>query len=317
MKKIIIDTDPGVDDMMAIFLALNSPELEVLGLTTIFGNVMTPQASQNALTLLELAGKSEIPVAEGAEQPLKQSFTKPASFVHGDDGFGNTHPAKPQGKVIAQSAADFIIEQINKYPGEVTLVALAPLTNLALAVQKDPSIVNKVKEVVVMGGVVRSSGNVSPVSEANIMGDPHAGDVVMVAGWPLTLITLDITLQVLMTDNRMLYIQEKNPKLGKFMYDVSRFYKNFYESVYNITGFGFHDPCTVLYLLEPGLFEFINGPVRVVTEGIAKGQTIIDTHQKWFNDSPWCNKPHSKVSIKADAEGLLDSFVKRMSHGIS
>ncbi|KAL2903999.1 putative uridine nucleosidase 2 [Bienertia sinuspersici] len=168
-KKLIIDTDPGIDDAMAIFVALQSPEVEVIGLTTIYGNVYTTLATRNALHLLEVAERSDIPVAEGSHVTItKGTKLRIADFVHGADGLGNQNFPPPKGKPIEQSAADFLVEQANKYPGEVTLVALGPLTNVALAIQLDPEFAKNIGNIVILGGAFAVNGNVNPAAEANV-----------------------------------------------------------------------------------------------------------------------------------------------------
>ncbi|CAN1146395.1 Probable uridine nucleosidase 2 [Linum perenne] len=168
-KKIIIDTDPGIDDAMAIFLALRSPEVEVIGLTTIFGNVYTALATMNALHLLQVAGRTDIPVAEGSHVTItKGTKLRIADFVHGTDGLGNQKFPPPDGKAIDQSAADFLVEQASLYPGEVTVVALGPLTNIALAIESDPAFVKNVGQIVLLGGAFAVNGNVNPAAEANV-----------------------------------------------------------------------------------------------------------------------------------------------------
>src|SRR5690349_17950701 len=176
--RIIIDTDPGIDDAMAIFFALNSPEIELIGLTTTFGNGHTDLTTINALRLLEIAGRSDIPVAQGAAQPIASRFDEPGAVVHGDDGQGNLHLPLPSTKAISQSAAEFIVEQIMRAPGEITLVPIGPLTNIALALQLEPRITKAVREVVIMGGNGFCPGNITPAAEANIYHDVEAADMV-------------------------------------------------------------------------------------------------------------------------------------------
>ena len=198
-EKIIIDTDPGVDDTIAICTALRSPELEVIGLTSVFGNTTGELTAQNALRLVELEGHGDIPVARGSDVPLVFPLEKLGTWVHGADGMGNTNPPPPKGKVVSLTAAEFIIEKVRANPHEVTLVPVGPLTNLALALRLDPGIAELVKEVVIMGGVVANPGNMTPVAEANIYHDPHAADIVMAAGWPLVLVGLDVTHKTVLT----------------------------------------------------------------------------------------------------------------------
>jgi uridine nucleosidase len=198
-KKIIIDTDPGVDDTIAICVALRSPEVQVIGLTSVFGNAPGEVTAQNALRLVELEGHGDIPVARGSDVPLVFPLERLGTWVHGEDGMGNTHPPAPRGKLVDQTAAEFIIDTVRANPGEVTLVPVGPLTNLGLALRLDPGIAGLVKEVVIMGGAVACPGNMTPVAEANIYHDPHAADMVMAAGWPLTIVGLDVTHKTMMT----------------------------------------------------------------------------------------------------------------------
>ncbi|AQK89685.1 putative uridine nucleosidase 2 [Zea mays] len=201
-KKVIIDTDPGIDDAMAIFVALRSPELEVLGLTTTFGNVHTALATRNALHLLEAVGRTDIPVAEGSHVTIKKATKlRIASFVHGSDGLGNQDFPPPATKPIDQSAAAFLVEQANLYPGQVTIVALGPLTNLALAVELDPSFPKKIGQIIILGGAYSVNGNVNPAAEANIFGDPDAADIVFTCGADILAVGLNVTHQVVLTGN--------------------------------------------------------------------------------------------------------------------
>jgi uridine nucleosidase len=177
-QKIIIDTDPGIDDTLAIFLALRSPEVQVLGLTTIFGNGSTHLMTTNALRLLEIAERADIPVVHGADDPLFGLYEDPPTFVHGDDGQGNLFLAPPQSAPLDVSAANFIVQQVMAHPGQVTLLAVGPLTNLALALRLQPGIAEAVKAVVVMGGNATVPGNATPAAEANIYKDPEAADIV-------------------------------------------------------------------------------------------------------------------------------------------
>ena len=191
-QKIIIDTDPGIDDAMAIQLAFAHPGLEVLGLTTVFGNVHVDKATRNALRLVEMAGV-DCPVAEGAAVPLVRPAEPPGYYVHGPEGFGD-HPAEtPRGRAHELDAAGFIIQTLRNHPREVTLVPIGPLTNIATALRREPAIASKVRGVVVMGGAIEVRGNVSEWAEANVWHDPHAAAEVFAADWPVTLVGLDVT----------------------------------------------------------------------------------------------------------------------------
>ncbi|CAN4117280.1 unnamed protein product [Withania somnifera] len=167
-EKIIIDTDPGIDDSMTILMAFQTPEVEIIGLTTIFGNVTTKDATRNVLLLCEAAGYPDVPVAEGSPEPLKGGEPRVADFVHGSDGLGNLFLPSPNSKKIDKSASEFLVEKVSEYPGEVSILALGPLTNLALAVKRDSTFASKVKRVVVLGGSFFALGNVNPAAEANV-----------------------------------------------------------------------------------------------------------------------------------------------------
>ncbi|MEM7014018.1 MAG: nucleoside hydrolase, partial [Verrucomicrobiota bacterium] len=274
-RKIIIDTDPGVDDAMAILFALRCPELEVIGLTTVFGNVDVDLATENALRLVEFEDLGQqLPVARGAEDPLEIPFRGPADFVHGADGLGDIDHPKPSLKPIATTAAEFIVESIMSHPGEVTLVPIGPLTNLALALELEPKIASYVDEVVMMGGAAKTSGNVSPVAEANIHCDPHAADKVFTTDWPVTMIGLDVTTKVI-TDEAFL-TRLRDSRAGDFIFRISRFYQAFHEKVYDLSGLHTHDPSAIAYLIRPEFFKTATGAIRVPTDGLAMGQTIWD-----------------------------------------
>ena len=200
MKKIILDTDPGIDDAIALCYALNHPELEVLALTTIYGNVAVDLATQNALRLVELnsgdLNNATVPVATGTGTPLKIAPNPVVDFVHGANGFGEIQLPEPSLQAASQSAAELIVDLIHKHPGEITLVAVGPLSNIALALELSPDIATLVKDVVVMGGAFHREGNVTAYAEANIWNDPHAAQQVFTANWPLTVHGLDVTYQI-------------------------------------------------------------------------------------------------------------------------
>jgi inosine-uridine nucleoside N-ribohydrolase len=305
--KIIIDTDPGIDDAMAILFALRSPALEVVGITTVFGNATIDNATANALTLVGLEG-SQVPVARGAGQPLVKERRPAPAFVHGADGLGEVGRQQPVGSVVGSSAAQFIVESARRYPGEITLVPLGPLTNVALALAIEPRLPALVKEVVLMGGAARVEGNVSPVAEANIFGDPHAADIVFKTPWKVTMVGLDVTTQVRMTDPVLQRIAEANPRLGELIFSITRYYKSFYESRGVHGGFYVHDPSAIAYVIDPGLFEAWEARVRVATEGLASGQTVtvFGTPPEFW--TPWHEAPEVWVCREVEAERLLSLY---------
>jgi len=305
--KVIIDADPGIDDAMAILFALRSDALDVLGITTVVGNAHVDAGTANALRLVEVSGK-DIPVAQGAAKPRVIPLRPPPDFVHGADGMGNVDAPPPSRRAIPTSAADFIIETVRAHPNEVTLIAVGRMTNVARALDKEPRLTELVREVVIMGGAVSVPGNVSPVTEANIGGDPHAADIVFTAGWPLTMVGLDVTTQVRLTDERLRRIAGDDEVVGGFIWEITRFYRSFYESIGVTGGFYVHDPSAVAFVIDRTLFETHEARVRVALEGIAVGQTIAATGPRADEWEPWSDAPGVNVCEGVDADRLLDLF---------
>lgn len=310
--KLIIDTDPGVDDAIAILLAINHPDIELLGLTTVFGNLATTGSTQNALDLLHFFEEAHIPVAKGADQPLLKKLDSFADFVHGANGLGNIEIPSTVKEKHHLNGPEFIIEQVLKYPNEVTICAIAPLTNLALALAIEPKIAELTKQVIIMGGAVNVNGNVSPVAEANIHNDPHAADKVLTAPWPVTLVGLDVTMQVILDEKFMQNIKNKSHK-GELLYQISRFYDDFYRGAAGLDGFACHDATALAYLTNPELFHCVNGSVRVGTEGLCEGMTIVDTKMNYGNNvNAWTNMPKVNICLDVDQNGmktLLDKYL--------
>ena len=276
MKKILIDTDPGIDDAMAIQMAFAHPDLEVVGLTTVFGNVHVEVATRNALKLVEMAGV-DCPVAEGCDKPLGQPLRPPAYFVHGGEGFGDLPKSRPKGQPNMRTAARFIVDTINENPGEIHLCPVGPLTNIALALRLDPSITEKVAHVTIMGGAVEKAGNVTEWAEANIWNDPHAAAEVFAADWPMTLIGLDVTEQSTCTPGDFQGLAEASPSIGGFLNDAVQFYFEWHKTKEaKPDGCYLHDPSAVLAVADPSLFDGPEVPIRVVSQGEQIGRTVMD-----------------------------------------
>ena len=309
-RKIIIDTDPGVDDTMAIFLALCSPELELVGLTTIFGNVHTALATTNALRLLEIGGRADIPVAHGADDALTGPFEGPVPFVHGSDGQGDIDLPDPAGAAIELSAAQFIVEQLRANPGEITLVPVGPLTNIALALRLEPRITEWVDEVVLMGGNALVPGNASPAGEANIRNDPEAADLVFGADWPVTMVGLDVTLRVHMTPDHIAeYAAHGNP-MSDHITRILPHYRNYFEANYDAKGIFVHDSSAIAYLLDPALFTVRRWPIRVGTQGLGRGKTWPATGGGLL--PAWEGRPLVNVCVGVDGERVVQLAAERL-----
>ena len=313
-RKIIIDTDPGVDDTMAIFFALCSPELEVVGLTTIFGNVHTELATKNALRLLEIAGRADIPVAQGALDPLTRPFEGPVPFVHGADGQGEIFLPDPAGAPIDLSAAQFIIKQLRANPGEITLAPIGPLTNIALALRLEPRITEWVDEVALMGGNALVPGNASPAGEANIRNDPEAADLVFGADWQVTMVGLDVTLRVHMRPEHIAdYATHGNP-MSDHITRVLPHYRNYFESNYDAEGIFVHDSSAIAYLIEPELFTLRRWPIRVGTQGLGRGKTWPATGGRVL--PAWEGRPLVNVCVGVDGERLVELEAERLRNAL-
>mmetsp|Transcript_16998 Transcript_16998/g.55606 ORF Transcript_16998/g.55606 Transcript_16998/m.55606 type:complete len:338 (+) Transcript_16998:43-1056(+) len=314
---IIVDTDPGVDDVMAIALAFTSPEeVDVIGLTTMYGNVRTPMATTNALHLLELADRADVPVAQGALGPIRGGVKERiADFVHGSDGLGNTGVPSPNGTKHAKSAAEFIVDQANVRPGEVVLVALAGLTNVALALHLDPELKTKLKKVVILGGAFTCNGNVNPAAEANIFSDPEAADLVFGSGLPIDVVGLDVTTKCILTGKQLKELGASESRFGKYTESICEFYRAYHVKSYGLDGVYLHDPAAMVMVFREELFEFKSGAVRVeVAEGVMRGKTLLDEgEKKWVGSNPWMDRPKVRVALRCDTERVTEEIFARLA----
>src|SRR5205823_296553 len=241
MPRIILDTDPGIDDALALFLALSSPWVKLEAITTVSGNVGVNFTTRNALALLELADRTDIPVARGSSRPL---LCEPghAAFVHGDNGLGGLVLPEPHIQPLEQHAVDVIIQKIMNAPGEITLVAIGPLTNVALALRREPRLAQQVREVVIMGGALRVPGNDTPAAEFNIYADPHAAHIVLHGGWPVRLISLDVTMQTHMSREQVNTLTRSGSSVMRAMRQMLDFYFDVFGPAYKVNAFHMHDP---------------------------------------------------------------------------
>lgn len=313
MPKIIIDTDPGIDDAQAIAFALAHNDIELIGLSTVFGNADIDTTTCNALVVLEQFGRPHIPVAKGAASPLEIERYSAPDFVHGKDGMGNLNLPKPKGVPLAETAAEFIVRSATESPGEIVVVAIGPLTNIAQALQLDSELPNKLKGLVVMGGTVDESGNVSPVAEANFINDPHAADIVCGEDWPLTIIGLDVTMKTALTDSLFLKLKNGAGKMGEFLWNSSRFYVDFYsgltQAISHERACAMHDASALVYAVRPQLFTTVSGPARVADSGIAMGQLVLDRGCEPYLLPHWNNRPKVNVAMQVDDQAVLSTFI--------
>ncbi|WVZ99472.1 hypothetical protein U9M48_044763 [Paspalum notatum var. saurae] len=310
--KLIIDTDPGIDDSMAILMAFRAPTVEIIGLTTIFGNVSTEGATRNALLLCERAGHPEVPVAEGSPEPLKGGKPRVADFVHGSDGIGNLFLPAPTANKVDESAAEFLVNKASEFPGEVSVLALGPLTNVALAIKRDSNFVSKVKKIVVLGGAFFAAGNINPAAEANILGDPEAADIVFTSGADIDVVGINITTQVCFKDEDLLELRNSKGKHARFLSEMCKFYRDWHAESDGFHGIFLHDPVSFTALVHPEYFTFKKGVVRVETQGICTGHTLMDQGlKKWNSENPWSGYKPISVAWTVDVPKVI-SFIKKL-----
>jgi len=285
MKKVWVDTDPGVDDIFALAMLFEAPEqIEILGISTIFGNVEVDRTTKNAKLILEAVKKEHLPVARGASYPLHVPLdTSP--FVHGNNGLGDMELGEPSMPESPLRAPQAIIDVILANPHEVTLLPIGPLTNIAMAYLIEPKIAELVKEVVIMGGAVRCPGNITPVAEANFFHDPHAAQIVMSAGWPIYLAGLDVCAFGMIPEDLLDEICNAEKPLAPYIAGAVPFFKNFLETY----GFAhdqvdFPDALAAAYLLKPEIFKVEDVQLFVETDGSCQGQSIEVPHGKWYEN---------------------------------
>ncbi len=305
-KKIIIDTDPGQDDAVAILLALASPELEVLGLTTVAGNVPLALTSRNALMVCELAGRRDIPVYAGADRPLLKPLVT-AEFVHGKTGLDGPTLPEPTLALADGHAVDFLIDTL-MHEDRVTLCPLGPLTNIALALAREPRIAARIERIVLMGGGGFEGGNITPAAEFNIYVDPQAADLVFRSGVPITMAPLDVTHQALTTRARVAAIRALGTPLGEAVALWLEFFERFDEQKYGQEGGPLHDPCVIAWLLRPELFTGRDCHVAIETASpLTQGMTVID----WWGVT---GKPaNAHVLGGLDADGFYALITERLA----
>jgi inosine-uridine nucleoside N-ribohydrolase len=273
-RRVIIDTDPGVDDAFALLLAMRSPELKIEGITPVAGNVPLDLTLPNALRMVEIAGRDDIPVAAGAKAPMVRRLVT-ATYAHGENGLGGAVFPEPKRKPIADSAADFIRETVRKYPGEVTLITLGPLTNIATALNSDNELPGMIKGLVMMGGSL-SGGNITPAAEFNIYVDPEAARIVFQSGIPITMVGLDVTRHTSLTDDHFKTLQAaaQNP-VSQAAAKIARNAIDHTRSQGFLVGPNMHDSLAVAAFLDPSLLKWKDYYVDIETTGeLTAGETL-------------------------------------------
>ncbi|UWQ97118.1 nucleoside hydrolase [Rhodobacteraceae bacterium M385] len=306
-RKIIIDTDPGQDDAVAILLALASPEVEVLGLTAVAGNVPLELTAKNTRIVCELAGRPDVPVFAGCDRPMKQPLVT-AEHVHGKTGLDGPVMPDPTMALRDRHGVDFIIDTLRAEPsGSVTLCPLGPLTNIATAFERAPDIVEKVQEIVLMGGAYFEVGNITPAAEFNIYVDPEAAQVVFASGRPITVMPLDVTHKALTTAPRVRAFRDMKTKPGTMVAEWTDFFERFDKEKYGSAGAPLHDPCVIAYLIRPELFSgrLVNVEIEVQSP-LTRGMTVAD----WWGVTD--RKKNAMFMGDIDADGFFDLLIERI-----
>lgn len=307
MMRVIIDTDPGIDDTAAILFALTSGALEVEALTTVFGNVEVEQSTRNALAVLEVAGRTDISVHPGAARPLTREPNY-AKFIHGDNGLGNIQIAPPAAVPSQTGAVEAIISKVLAAPGEITLIAMGPLTNVALALGAEPRLARNLRRLILMGGAVLTWGNATPAASANLYNDPEAARLVYRCGAPLVQVGLDVCRPTVISRAHLDRIREANTPPGRFLLQITPFIQEAYRKRGIRTvegGVQYNDVVCMAYAVRPDLFQTQRLPVDIETQGVlTAGETVADF------DGRWGKAPNVDVCLEVDASGVADLFAQ-------
>ena len=307
MRKIIIDTDPGQDDAVAILLALASEELDVLGITAVAGNVPLPLTELNTRKICELAGRPQTRVFAGCAAPLNRPLVT-AEHVHGRTGLDGPDLPDPTMPLEAQHGVEFMIETLRDHPaGSVTLCPLGPLTNIATALSKAPDIAPRIREIVLMGGAYFQVGNITPAAEFNIYVDPEAADIVLKSGVPIVMMPLDVTHKALTTRPRIDAFRALNSRVGTAVAELTDFFERYDMEKYGSAGAPLHDPCVIAYLLDPKLFSgrYINVEVEIQSP-LTLGMTVAD----WWRVTG--RKPNALFIGDIHADGFYSLLTERL-----
>ncbi len=307
MPKVIIDCDPGIDDALALLLALASPELDVAGITTVSGNVPADRGARNAKKVLRQADRQDVPIYIGEMAPLGGTYAD-AMDTHGSDGLGESFLPDVPGEFPEKPAVEFLEEMLEKE--ETDILALGPLTNLARLFQKRPELIRRVSRFVSMGGSFRSHGNCSPVAEYNYWCDPEAAKICYElsaeAGKKIEMVGLDVTRQIVLTPNLISYMERLDKKTGGFVRKITGFYMDFHWEYEGIIGCVINDPLAAAYLIDPSMCSGFDSFLEVETEGICRGQTVVDSMNFWKKN------PNSHVLTETDAKRFMSFFLSRI-----
>ena len=307
-QSLIIDTDPGQDDAVAILLALASPEINLLGITTVAGNVPLALTQENARKICDLAGRTDMQVFAGLDRPLVRPLVT-AEHVHGRTGLDGPVLPDPETPLQEQHAVDYIIDTLRREPaGSVTLAPIGPLSNIAMAMQRAPDIIPRIRQIILMGGAYFEVGNITPAAEFNIYVDPHAAQIVFASGVPITMMPLDVTHKALTRTDRVAALRAIGNRTGVAVAEMLEFFERFDEAKYGSDGGPLHDPCTVAWMIAPDIFNGRPCNVEIETASpLTMGMTVVD----WWQVS---SRPHNALVIgDLDADRFFALITKRLA----
>jgi len=304
----LIDTDPGIDDAIAILLALASPEIEVRGITVVHGNVPVEAGTVNAFKVLDLVGRRDVPVVRGAATPLLRPL-RTAELVHGSDGLAGLFPPPEDASPVGADAPAFIARTLAEADEPMTLIALGPLTNVASALLATPDVTEKLARLVIMGGAIRSEGNVTPAAEFNVYADPEAAEIVLRAGVPITLVPLDVTMRAVFPGDAAERLSRSEVPIERAVGGLALFVTRVYREYYGIDGFALHDPLAVAVAVDPTLVRTEELWVAVETQGdLTAGKTVADF---WHIPEPW-GEPNASVALDVEEDRFLELLCTRL-----
>lgn len=314
--KVIFDTDPGIDDAMALLYLSKLPQIELLGITTVVGNADLDTTTRNALFLRQQFGMTA-PVVRGAGTTLDGVDKPEPVIVHGVNGLGEVEiPPVDESGLRPGEASQFIIDMVRAYPGQVTIIAVGRMTNLALALRADPEVARLAKQVVIMGGAFGykgRSGNQTPAAEANIYGDPVAADEIFAAEWPVVVVGLDVTHDIILDSDYLDTLSREVGENGELLRQMCEHYARFYKEIMGLSGVVGHDLVAVTYLLHPEWFETRRGPIVVLREGLAVGQTIQMPDSRKGGHPDWAGRPSQTICTTVEADRVLTHFRKTLA----
>ena len=308
-QSLIIDTDPGQDDAVAILLALASPEINLLGITTVAGNVPLALTQENARKICDLAGRTDMQVFAGLDRPLVRPLVT-AEHVHGRTGLDGPMLPDPETPLQEQHAVDYIIDTLRREPaGSVTLAPIGPLSNIAMAMQRAPDTIPRIRQIILMGGAYFEVGNITPAAEFNIYVDPHAAQIVFASGVPVTLMPLDVTHKALTRTDRVAALRAIGNRTGVAVAEMLEFFERFDEAKYGSDGGPLHDPCTIAWMIAPDIFNGRPCNVEIETASpLTMGMTVVD----WWQVS---SRPHNALVIgDLDADRFFALITERLAN---